>query len=136
MRARPKESGEAAARNREKLLRVMFQHRVRARPAGAAGGGEGSADGTGQKKGRSGRGRHLLRHQPQSDGGPEPAKIYGAKFDPTLHYGRALVTIPLTHVAGKSSCRALWRLQREPDPSKHFVLKSVTPLDKEAYATK
>ena len=64
--------------------------------------------------------------------GREATKVYGPKFNSSLHYGRAVVTIPLTHVAGKLELPTLWKLQREPDPSKHFVLKSVTPLDQDS----
>ena len=62
----------------------------------------------------------------------EPLKIYGADFEPMLRYGRAVVTIPLTHVTGNIELPKLWKLQRQPDPSKHFVLKSVVPMDKES----
>jgi esterase/lipase superfamily enzyme len=61
----------------------------------------------------------------------EPLKIYGSQFEPALRYGRAVVTIPLTHVTGNIELPKLWKLQREPDPSKHFVVKSVVPMDKE-----
>jgi esterase/lipase superfamily enzyme len=59
----------------------------------------------------------------------EPTKVYGVKFDSTLHFGRAVVTIPANHTPGSIELPRLWKLQREPDPSKHFVLKSVVPLD-------
>ena len=62
----------------------------------------------------------------------EPVKAYGTKLEQALHYGRAVVTIPLTHTAGNLELPKLWKLQREPDPSKHFVLQSVTPLDTDA----
>ena len=34
-------------------------------------------------------------------GGTEPAKFYEGVFEPTLHYGRAVVSIPPTHTPGK-----------------------------------
>jgi esterase/lipase superfamily enzyme len=60
--------------------------------------------------------------------GREPAKAYGTELGTTLHYGRAVVTIPRTHTPGLIETPTLWKLEREPDPSRHFVLKSVTPL--------
>jgi esterase/lipase superfamily enzyme len=62
----------------------------------------------------------------------EPAKVYGVGFERTLHFGKAVVTIPLAHVAGQIELPKLWKLQREPDPNKHFVLKAVVPMDKDA----
>jgi esterase/lipase superfamily enzyme len=58
----------------------------------------------------------------------EPDRRYGSKIAPTLHYGRAVVTIPLTHSRGSLELPTFWRLELEPDPNKHFVLKSVDPL--------
>jgi esterase/lipase superfamily enzyme len=62
----------------------------------------------------------------------DPAKVYGADVEGTLHYGRAVVTIPLRRTPGTVGLPSLWRLEREPDPNKHFVLKSVTPLGSDA----
>jgi len=64
-------------------------------------------------------------------GAPEPAAFYGAKVEGTLEYGRAVVTIPLTHSPGNIELPSLWRLERE-DRNKHFVLKSVEPLSLDA----
>ena len=61
-------------------------------------------------------------------GSGEPEKFYGPKVEPTFHYGRATVTIPLTHTPGAIELPRLWKLQRQTDPSKHFVLRSVVPL--------
>jgi esterase/lipase superfamily enzyme len=64
-------------------------------------------------------------------GASEPAAFYGAKVEGTLEYGRAVVTIPLTHSPGNIELPSLWRLERE-DRNKHFVLKSVEPLSLDA----
>ena len=62
----------------------------------------------------------------------EPAKAYGSEAESTLHYGRAVVTIPRGHVSGEVEMPSLWKLERDADPNKHFVLKSVTPLPTDA----
>jgi esterase/lipase superfamily enzyme len=59
----------------------------------------------------------------------EPAAIYGQQAATALQYGRVVVSIPATHTPGSLELPTLWRLERTADPSKHFVLKSVTPLD-------
>jgi esterase/lipase superfamily enzyme len=64
-----------------------------------------------------------------NSGNKEPMKVYGAEVATTLSFGRALVTIPLTHKPGSIELPTIWKLEREPDPNKHFVLKSVAPLD-------
>jgi esterase/lipase superfamily enzyme len=58
----------------------------------------------------------------------EPTKIYGGEVAATLQYGRAIVSIPPTHVPGHFEMPTLWKLERNADASQHFVLKSVTPL--------
>jgi esterase/lipase superfamily enzyme len=65
-------------------------------------------------------------------GSNEPAKIYGGEVENELHYGRAVITIPRVHVPGMVEAPTLWKLERESDPNKHFVLKSVTPLATDA----
>jgi esterase/lipase superfamily enzyme len=59
----------------------------------------------------------------------EPGKVYGGVFESALHYGRAIVSIPPTHVPGKLELPSLWKVERNADPSKHFVLKAVMPLN-------
>jgi esterase/lipase superfamily enzyme len=61
-------------------------------------------------------------------GRSEPESVYDASVG-ALSYGRALVTIPTTHTPGSLELPSIWRLELTPDPSKHFILKSVTPLD-------
>jgi esterase/lipase superfamily enzyme len=65
-------------------------------------------------------------------GSSEPAKVYGPELETTLHYGRAVVTIPRVHQSGMVEMPSLWKLERDADPNKHFVLKSVTPLPTDA----
>jgi len=63
-------------------------------------------------------------------GSTEPVKLYGGNYEGNFHYGRAVVSIPKTHKPGEvEKPNPLMRLIFEPDPSKHFVLKSVEPLD-------
>src|SRR5262249_5833262 len=64
-------------------------------------------------------------------GNEEPTKLYGSDFaqDFAHHYGRVVVTIPRTHVAGNIELPSLWKLETNVDSSKHFVLKSVAPLE-------
>ena len=62
----------------------------------------------------------------------EPTALYGPEAETTFHYGRATVTIPPTHTRGNLELPSLWKLEREADPTKHFVLKAVTPLDGDA----
>ncbi len=64
-------------------------------------------------------------------GSPEPAAFYGAKVENKLEYGRAVVTIPLTHSPGNIELPSFWKLERE-DRNKHFVLKTVEPLSLDA----
>lgn len=68
----------------------------------------------------------------KATGAPEPVKFYAAGVDSKFHYGRAVVTIPMLHTPGAVEKPSLWKLEREPDPNKHFVLKSVTPLQTDA----
>jgi esterase/lipase superfamily enzyme len=60
-------------------------------------------------------------------GSTEPAKLYAAEFASGLTYGRAVVTIPTTHKPGNIELPSIWRLERAPDPKRHFILKSVSP---------
>ena len=64
-------------------------------------------------------------------GAPEPAAFYSAKVEGKLEYGKAIVTIPLTHAPGNIELPSAWKLERE-DPNKHFVLRSVEPMSLDA----
>jgi len=65
-------------------------------------------------------------------GSVEPANVYGAVFESAHQYGRAIVSIPPSHTPGKLELPSLWKLERDVDPSKHFVLKAVIPLNADA----
>jgi esterase/lipase superfamily enzyme len=60
-----------------------------------------------------------------------PASFYDATVSP-LSYGRALVTIPSTHTPGNLELPTIWKLQFQPDPTRHFTLKAVEPLGLDA----
>jgi esterase/lipase superfamily enzyme len=62
----------------------------------------------------------------------EPVKFYGPQLESTFRYGRATITIPPTHTPGNLEMPTLWKLEREADPNKHFVLKAVVPLGADA----
>jgi esterase/lipase superfamily enzyme len=62
----------------------------------------------------------------------EPTKMYGSAVDSTLQYGRAVVSIPATHVPGNLELPTLWKLERDADASKHFVLQAVMPMNVDA----
>ena len=62
----------------------------------------------------------------------DPANVYGTELEAGLHYGRALVTIPRGHTPGMIEAPSFWKLEREPDPNRHFILKSVTQLPTDA----
>jgi esterase/lipase superfamily enzyme len=57
-----------------------------------------------------------------------PAEFYGTD-DGQMQYGRMVVTIPASHTAGNIELPSLWKLEVNPDPSKHFVIKALSPLD-------
>jgi esterase/lipase superfamily enzyme len=66
-------------------------------------------------------------------GGPEPVKMYGTDYQGNFQYGRAVVSIPPNHKPGEiEQLNFIMRMIVEPDPNKHFVLKSVTPLELDA----
>ena len=64
-------------------------------------------------------------------GGTAPASLYDATVSP-LSYGRALVTIPGTHTPGSLELPTVWKLQFQPDPTRHFTLRAVEPLGLDA----
>lgn len=64
---------------------------------------------------------------------PEPALVYQSRRAPTLDYGIATVTIPRSHRPGAIETPKIWRAEFGLSPSKHVVLKSVTPMAKDAF---
>ena len=73
---------------------------------------------------------YATNRKPSGNGAP--AKFYGFDRASSLQYGRAIVTIPSTHTPGNLELPSLWKLERSADPSKHFVLKAVLALSKDA----
>lgn len=64
--------------------------------------------------------------------GAEPSAAYANERGDALTFGRVLVSIPRVHTPGTIEQPQLWKFERTPDPDKHFILKSVTPLTTEA----
>ena len=61
-----------------------------------------------------------------------PGETYGSERTTDVSFGRVVVSIPREHTQGNIELPQLWKFERTPDPSKHFVLKSVNPLATDA----
>jgi esterase/lipase superfamily enzyme len=68
----------------------------------------------------------------KATGSLEPGKFYGKEDSDQLQYGKTRVTMPLRHELGNLELPSLFKLERSPDPNKHFVLKEVAPLGKDS----
>lgn len=55
--------------------------------------------------------------------------FYGAEDTRSLAYGTTTISIPSLHKPGELELPRLWKLEWTPNPSRHFVVRSVTPLD-------
>lgn len=55
--------------------------------------------------------------------------FYGTEDTRRLTYGATSISIPSLHRPGELELPTLWKLERNPNPERHFVVKSVTPLD-------
>src|SRR5262249_8546169 len=53
---------------------------------------------------------------------------YGAESVGVTEYGRLTVSIPTVRRPGEIPLPSVWKFEARPDPSRHFILKSVTPL--------
>jgi esterase/lipase superfamily enzyme len=62
-------------------------------------------------------------------------KFYSSDFQPAYEYGRALITIPHTHVPGNLEMPSLWKMELDSDANRHFVLKAVIPLGADSART-
>lgn len=62
-------------------------------------------------------------------GNAAPEKYFGSDRRADLQYGKAVISIPTARSPGDLNLPSLWRFELTPDPSKHFVFKSLTPLD-------
>ncbi|MDX2205049.1 MAG: alpha/beta hydrolase [Hyphomicrobiaceae bacterium] len=61
-----------------------------------------------------------------------PGETYGLEAISDLTFGRAVVSIPPGHTVGTIELPSIWKLERTADPSKHFVLKEVVPIESKA----
>ena len=61
-------------------------------------------------------------------GDTDPSDFYGAGRSDRLEMGVAEVTIPNSHAPGMLEGPSIWKLQFAPNPTKHVVLQSVTPI--------
>jgi esterase/lipase superfamily enzyme len=61
-----------------------------------------------------------------------PGETYGREGIAELTFGRTVVSIPATHTTGNIELPTLWKFERTADPSKHFILKAVTPIETNA----
>lgn len=61
-----------------------------------------------------------------------PGETYGREGIADLTFGRTVVSIPATHTTGNIELPTLWKFERTADPSKHFILKTVTPIETNA----
>lgn len=65
-------------------------------------------------------------------GAATPADTFGNDGVGELTFGRTTVSIPRSHTPGTIELPQLWKFERTADPSKHFVLKAVTPMATDA----
>lgn len=66
-------------------------------------------------------------------GQANPAEFYGPKRANALEYGVTEVSVPNLHQPGVVETPSVWRLEFAPNPTKHIMLQSVTPVDKEDF---
>lgn len=66
-------------------------------------------------------------------GKTRPVRFYGSDRAQALEYGQLEVTIPRVHVPGAVEAPSIWRLEFSPDPAKHVMLQSVTPVERDAF---
>jgi esterase/lipase superfamily enzyme len=64
----------------------------------------------------------------QSTGSIEGVTSYGGNRAAGVEYGKTEISIPTARQAGELPLPSLWRLELNPDPNKHFILKRVEPL--------
>jgi esterase/lipase superfamily enzyme len=65
-------------------------------------------------------------------GDPSAAEFYGHDRG-DLEMGIAIVTIPDRHESGVVEAPSIWRLEFGPNPARHVVLQSVTPVDPDGF---
>src|SRR5262249_41924599 len=62
-------------------------------------------------------------------GNPSPESFFGPSRSPELQYGKTVVSIPSARRPGDLNLPSWWKFELNADPNKHFILKSVTPLE-------
>lgn len=62
-------------------------------------------------------------------GSSEPANFYGHGRG-ELEYGQVTVSVPDTHVPGEIEAPSIWRLEFGPTPTKHIMVRKVSPQAK------
>ncbi len=67
-------------------------------------------------------------------GDAEPETFYGWGRG-TLELGTLIVTVPDTRTKGLVESPSIWRLEFGPNPAKHVVLRSVTPVKEDLFYT-
>jgi esterase/lipase superfamily enzyme len=67
----------------------------------------------------------------QPTGSTDPYQFYNATDTRQLAYGQTIVSIPSQHKFGELELPRLWKLERNPDPRRHFMIRSVVPLSAE-----
>lgn len=68
----------------------------------------------------------------QHTGKNDPYTAFGAERG-ELSFGQAQVTIPRDHKLGKLEEPTWWKLEFSPDPAKHVTIKSLTPVEGDAF---
>ncbi|WP_323038334.1 alpha/beta hydrolase [Gemmobacter sp.] len=74
---------------------------------------------------------HYATDRARSDS-DDPEDFYGYARGP-LDYGIAEVSIPDQHIPGAIERPSIWKLEFAPDPARHVMLRSVTPMAGEAF---
>jgi len=68
----------------------------------------------------------------RATGKTAPADFFGSNRQQNVQFGKTVVSIPTNRKPGTMSLPSLWKLEVSADPNKHFIFKSVLPLDTEA----
>lgn len=63
----------------------------------------------------------------EATGRPEPSEAYGAQRG-ALNFGVAEVSVPRDRAPGTIPRPSIWTFEFRPDPDKHMILNSVTPI--------
>jgi esterase/lipase superfamily enzyme len=141
IKAHAKDNTTALRKSQEELLEVVFKvdcikmkERVAAAAAAKPAPSTGGTDASGSTRGlRKIGGENVIEvttyyaTNRALSGQTEATRVYEAKRA-ALSYGRATVSVPKAHVSGNLELPSIWRLQFQPDPERHFMLKDAKPL--------